>query len=1002
VKGIMTTKINLSKTTMLLLLTVLLFSFEIFAAKKKGKPPAPPRALAVEMGTPFHDHGILQRDMKVPVWGWSQPGTKVSVSFAGQTKSSTAGQDGKWMVHLDPLMASFEPGEMVITETGGKTETLKDILVGEVWMCSGQSNMQWNASQCIVGRKLIKEMLERVEAGKEKRPVIREGKVTNVFSSLRPKARGTLGKWSDSWMGFSAVAFAFSYDVWKEVQVPVGIVNCSFSTTQIQAWVPREGFAVGKDEYTKEIYQRILEGDHTTPEHKKAFADYYKELNAWAVESADRIKKGLSSPEQPKKPGNLNGNRDATWMCNGKLYPMAPYAIRGAIWNQGYANGNEGLPYRNNLHSLTRGWRALWGNPTLPIYYHQFYGLGKTWEGLDLNSIAEMRLGTWLAHNEIPHTAMASQIDITGGVHYYNKAVPGQRLARHALKNQYGKEIIANGPMYKNYKIKGNRLILELDHAEGLCVGRSMTVKGGFADPIPLKDGESQVKLFYIAGKDRVWHNAQVKIVGKTIELTAPGCKEPNGVAYGTQGVGTSPSIYNKAMLPLTPFIFYEHRLVISKQWEVEHLKMPSPAKNIDVLPWPEEFLKVAGVERNPTTYGLRKQHSKLWLLGPQYVNNCVIQADVPTRFYGKGLANSTVKLVFAGYEKSIKLGPTDSEWELVVPALKASAEPKTLAVTCLIDGKVAHERILKNVIVGDVWYVAAMELKQEKHSAVPKSGPVPREAFESDHPQLRMFMSFGKREESKPTRFKLNASGNPISRFFSRWSPTLGLTKELAQRIHAKTGRPVGIVILDTPARPMKGWVSYESLKEHPAWKSDVEELTPLYVKDPKGLLSNSSTYITRWQEYWKNVANAHDFETGALPAFPGNSKIGTNATKIYCQSISAFTPGNFKAILCLTGKETVSDEGAGFGPKFSIMANGWKSAFDRGKSTIDPHLVYALPTKALAPKLTSPTGIKGASSAVEMKAWPTVKYDRREDTFSYGPGLLDLFDQAVSAVYP
>ena len=186
--------------------------------------------LVIEMGTPFQDNMILQRGMEVPVWGWSKPGDVVTIQFAGQTRKATADENGRWMLKLDPLEASVEPRTMTVTSAiGHRPSSIGNVLVGEVWMCSGQSNMQWMASQCIVGRKLIPEILARVKAGEEKMPVIREGKVTDVFSSLYPTERAK-GQWSENWQGFSAIAFAFAYDLAKELQVPVGIVNCLFSS----------------------------------------------------------------------------------------------------------------------------------------------------------------------------------------------------------------------------------------------------------------------------------------------------------------------------------------------------------------------------------------------------------------------------------------------------------------------------------------------------------------------------------------------------------------------------------------------------------------------------------------------------------------------------------------------------------------------------------------------------------------------------------------------------
>ena len=245
---------------------------------------------------------------------------------------------------------------------------------------------------------------------------------------------------------------------------------------------------------------------------------------------------------------------------------MIPYAIRGCIWNQGYANMNEGLVYYNNLHSMIRGWRELWGRPELPVYFHQFYCPGQKggWDNSpSVDGTAEMRLGTWLAR-DIPHTGMASQIDIEGAIHYGNKTLPGQRLALHALKNQYGKDVAADGPMFKSYEVKGNELTVTLDHADGgLVVAETGTnSKSGLAIPSLIPNGADQVKLFYLAGGDRVWHPARiVKIDGDKVTVSSPAVEEPRGVSYATGGVGNQPNLYNKSLLPATPFIQYDNDL---------------------------------------------------------------------------------------------------------------------------------------------------------------------------------------------------------------------------------------------------------------------------------------------------------------------------------------------------------------------------------------------------------------------------------------------------------
>lgn len=248
-------------------ITLLFSPISVLASEEEG-----PRELAVQLGAPFHDHAILQRGMAVPIWGWSKPGTNVTVEFAGQKKSATAGQDGKWMVQLSDLKASFEPSDLVIREEGGKKETLTDILVGEVWMASGQSNMQWAAGKCNVAT-LASEFAAETEG---KVAPIREFQVTSVTAQLFPIKKAT-GSWNHGDYGnYSAIAFAFAHKLYKELNVPIGILNCSWSSTQIEAWVPREGWATGKDEYSKAIHQKCLITDPGTPEHKKAWAAFYK------------------------------------------------------------------------------------------------------------------------------------------------------------------------------------------------------------------------------------------------------------------------------------------------------------------------------------------------------------------------------------------------------------------------------------------------------------------------------------------------------------------------------------------------------------------------------------------------------------------------------------------------------------------------------------------------------------------------------------------------------
>ena len=532
-RGIHLVMVLLQKFRLAILLPASLAASTGLRAEDEAQPASPP---AVELGAPFADNAVLQREMNVPVWGWAEPGTGISVEFAGQKKTAKAGDDGRWMLELDPLKANAEPAELTVTESSGAARTLKNILVGEVWMASGQSNMQW-----IAGKSKVSKLAQEFAAQNEgKVAPIREFQVTSVTSQLHPIKKAT-GAWKDGdYANHSAIAFAFAHKIYGEVKVPIGILNCSFSQTAIQAWVPREGYAAAEDEYSKAIHLKCLQTDPATPEHKAAWGAFYKSLEDQIAAGEAAIGKGEAAKEiSAPVPGNLKGNRDAGWLFNGRLSPVVPYAIRGAIWNQGYANMGEGLPYYNNLHSLVRGWRIVWDRPELPVYFHQFYSAGMKSPGEEINkpsisASAEMRLGTWLAR-DIPHTGMASQIDVSGAIHYQAKAVPGQRLALHALKNQYGQRgLVADGPMFKSYEVDGDKVVIEFDHADGGLVVAGTAYNAverhedstGYADPKVIPGGDAQVKLFFLAGEDRVWHPATVKIDGEKAIVSSPAVPE--------------------------------------------------------------------------------------------------------------------------------------------------------------------------------------------------------------------------------------------------------------------------------------------------------------------------------------------------------------------------------------------------------------------------------------------------------------------------------------------
>ncbi|MDG2223001.1 MAG: hypothetical protein P8L85_16595 [Rubripirellula sp.] len=943
-----------------------------------------PRPLAIDLGAPFCDNMVLQREMPVPIWGWSKPGTRVTVEFASQQKTATAGAGGKWMVELDPLQASFVPAEMVVVEGSGNKVALRNILVGEVWLASGQSNMQWKVakSKCA---KLAQELATETEG---KVVPIREFQVTSVTSQLHPIKKAA-GVWNDgNYVDYSAIAFAFSHKLYKELNVPIGILNCSFSQTAIQAWVPREGFATAKDEYSKAIHLQCLQTDPTTPEHKQAWDSFYQSLEDQIAASEAASKRGDRAKEiNAAVPGNLKSNRDASWLFNGRLSPVVPFAIRGAIWNQGYANMGEGLPYYNNLHSLIRGWRIVWNKPELPVYFHQFYSAGMRSVGKEVNKpsigpTAEMRLGTWLAR-DIPNTGMASQIDITGGIHYQCKAVPGQRLALHALKNQYGRNVTADGPMFKSYTVNGDQMVIDFEHASGglLVAETAYNARGreqdatGYADPKTIANGDDQVKLFFLAGEDRVWHPANIKIDGDKVIVTSPAVQQPRGVSYATGEVGFQPNLYNKAMLPMTPFIYFDHEMVTS-------------------LNWPDVSLEVAGETIDPATVGKVYEYRKMPLLSVQFRDKAVLQADKPvtiwgsTRNFGEWQSepeqgDCKVHFEFGEIEKTIDVTPEMVEWQVTLPPMQAGAKTYQLKVAFTIDGELVHERIASEIIFGDVWYIAAPAVKFE----VPE--------FEPSGQIVRMMENQSGREgKDAPSRFSVCVSRTPKNRFASYWKEASGLAAAFGHRMAAKTKRPVGVILMQSKTNgPIKNWIAPGFLKDAPSLVEDYKTVGSKYFDNPY-YLANVRRYIFEWKQFWDvqipammdSTAVSDGSSWGQYPS-PKPQVGDSTATWTYNVYVECFTPAALSGIVFLSSEAMVAeDQGANFAAEISALGNSFKTKFSNEESEQDIPFFYTMPSQAMANKITQPSGstgqsisgqsisgqgIKGRSIAVQVDSW-------------------------------
>lgn len=915
-------------------------------------------ATALELGAPFANHAVLQRDMPVPVWGWSAPGREVTVEFAGQRKSATAAADGGWSVTLDALAVNAEPQAMKVAEKGGESLTLDDLLVGEVWVASGQSNMQWLAAKSSVSH-LVNALKERGVS-----PPIREFKVSSVTTALHPVRRAT-GAWQvGDFASFSAVAFAFASKLHEELGVPIGILNCSFSETSIEAWTPREGFADATDPASIELRGKLLQTDPSTAEHKAAWDGFYRSLETTLRDNAALVAQGKAARAvDATPPGNLRNNRDATWLFNGRMSPVVPYAVRGAIWNQGYANMNGGYQYYHNLHNLIRGWRIVWNRDDLPVYFNQFYYPGSLSQSKDTHPViggaADMRTATWMAR-DIPHTGMASQVDIEGAVHYYQKALPGRRLALHALKNQYAKPVVADGPMHQSHKIVGNEVIVRFEHAQGgLIVGETFTnglskpseTSDGLATPVAVPGGDAKVNHFWLAGADRVWHPASMRIDGESVIVSSPAVKEPRGISYASGGVGFRHGLYNKSMLPATPFIYYDGELVTATNW-------------------PDAPLKIAGLEVDPNSVGKAWDYRRFALLSTQFRDHAVLQADVPVTLFGATEVapwyveegECVVHFKFGEIEHTIPVGPDMKEWSVTLPPHPAGTKPHKLHVAFAVDGQVVHERHVEDIIFGDVWYVASPPLPKDFKCQVKASDQT-----------VRAIRRVAKRTTSpQVSRFTVAASASAENnRFASFWfdegeDPALAI----GHRIAAKTGRPTGVIFMDSDEMPLASWMSFEQIKNAPSLVDDYRDLAQLRPGN-EFYDANVQRWIASWKSYWGKyipelIATGRvpdGASWGPIPAFA--AEVNSKACQTHNVLTASFVPGSAKGIIFLAGKGMVAhDDGANFASELSALADGWIRDFG-GTATF----VHTQPDPSLAAKIRKPS-IKGGV-AIPIKAW-------------------------------
>ena len=505
----------------------------------------------VKLATVFADHMVLQQGKPVPVWGWSDAGDGVTVEFGGQKRTARAGKDGKWTLVLGALEASKEPRTMAITSaTGGEPMKIEDILVGEVWVCSGQSNMAWAVNGC---RPLLQPFIDEANT-----PVIRHLRVDGGFEAY-PKTDVQSGaKWQvcspKTVGGFTAVGYFFARMLHQETGLPIGLLNSSVGGTRIEPWTPPVGFA-GIPEL-KAVNDQVRNAE---PQYRQKIGKTLAEVEQWLVDTRKALAEGgeVYAPHVPTHPLALHSR--PTMLYNGKIHGLVPYAIRGAIWYQGEANGGEGVAYYHKMQALISGWRKVWRQGEFPFYFVQL----ANWRQPNADPAggdgwAKVRMAQ-LKSLAIKNTGMAVAIELADAhnpndIHPRNKKDVGERLARWALAKDYGKELVYSGPLYKSLSIKGNLAVVEFDSVgTGLMAGQ----KEGL-DPVEeVEDGE--LKGFALSDGEGQWHWATAKIEGQTVVVSSPEVTKPVAVRYAYTMNPVGCNLYNREGLPASPFTTDEH-----------------------------------------------------------------------------------------------------------------------------------------------------------------------------------------------------------------------------------------------------------------------------------------------------------------------------------------------------------------------------------------------------------------------------------------------------------
>jgi sialate O-acetylesterase len=488
----------------------------------------------VKLPAIFGNEMVIQRETKAPVWGWADPGEKVTVTGSWGAKAETVTHDnGKWAVKLDTPKAG---GPLAVTIAGNNKIELKDVLSGEVWVCSGQSNMQLQVNECRDAER---------EIAKATYPKIRLFQIERVPShSPLDDAEGTWETCSpESVKGFSGTAYFFGRKLHGELKIPVGLVLGAWGATTIEAWTPRDTQL--DDPIVKRIMETVDKRAHLYDE-AKAKERYEKAMEGWQERFAAYKASGYNG-HWPSKPAlQLHPQQNQHYpgnLYNGMINPIVPFAIRGVIWYQGESNSKRAENYEQSLKRMIAAWREVWGQGDFPFYFVQLPNFRAPWTmSIEHDTWPIVREAFLNTAKTVPNTGMAITIDIgdISNIHPKNKQGVGDRLARVALRKTYGQMDHAwSGPYYTDCRIEGGKATVTFENGNS---------------PLAVRNGGT---LFGFALADKTGKRAHAEAViegDHTVVVSSPKISEPVCVLYAWANNPAGANLMNEAGLPASPF----------------------------------------------------------------------------------------------------------------------------------------------------------------------------------------------------------------------------------------------------------------------------------------------------------------------------------------------------------------------------------------------------------------------------------------------------------------